>query len=142
MHVHCLYIADEDKLPAICNYLHNLSKAEVTEIAIQMGLSYRWLKDHESSDNYRYDVVDAWLKKQDSVGKMCPPTWQNLVAKLRQVDQHGIANQVAVDMRIAIQCEPSVVFLVVIIRNVVCSQWLFSYPPPPPNEGEACAEHW
>ncbi len=95
--VHCMYTAAEDNLPAISNYLRNLSTAEVTELGVQMGLAYRWLKDYESSHNFRYDVVDAWLKQQDSVANMCPPTWQNLVTALRRVDQNGVADQVTKD---------------------------------------------
>ncbi len=95
--VHCMYTAAEDNLPAISNYLRNLSTAEVTELGIQMGLAYRWLKDYESSHNFRYDVVDAWLKQQDSVADVCPPTWQNLVTALRRVDQNGIADHVTND---------------------------------------------
>ncbi len=82
---------------AVGNYLQCLSKSEVTELGIQLGLSYRWLKDYESYANYRYDVVDAWLKTQDSVADIRPPTWQNLVAALREVDQNGIATQVTAE---------------------------------------------
>ncbi len=81
-------------VPAIGKYLRTMSKAEITELGIQLGLSSRWLKDHNSSETYHCDVVGAWLKKQDSVAEMCLPSWQNLVATLREVDQNAIADQV------------------------------------------------
>ncbi len=89
----CRFAAVGD-LPAIGKYLRTMSKAEITELGIQLGLSFRWLKDHKSSETYRYDMVDAWLKKQDSVADVCLPSWQNLVATLREVDQNAIADQV------------------------------------------------
>ncbi len=95
-----MFVAAEDVLPAVGKYLRNLSKAQVTELGIQMGLSYRWLKDNKCSDTFHYDVVDAWLKQQDSVADLCPPTWQNLVATLREVEQNGVADQVAKDQGI------------------------------------------
>ncbi len=88
------HFAAAGDIPAIGKYLHCLSKAEITELGIQLGLSFRWLKHHKSSETYHYDVVDAWLKKQDSVAEMCLPSWQNLVATLREVDQNAIADQV------------------------------------------------
>ncbi len=88
------HFAAEGDVPVIGKYLCSLRKAEITELGIQLGLSFRWLKDHKSSETYRYDVVYAWLKKQDSVAEICPPTWQNLVATLREVDQNAIADQV------------------------------------------------
>ncbi len=88
------HFAAEGDFPAIGKYLCSLRKAEIIELGIQLGLSFRWLKDHKSSETYHYDVVDAWLKKQDSVAEICPPTWQNLVATLREVDQNAIADQV------------------------------------------------
>ncbi len=95
-----MFVAAEDDLPAVGKYLRNLSKAEVTELGIQMGLSYRWLKDHESSGTFRYDMVNAWLKKQDSVAEICPPTWQNLVGTLREVELNSVADQVSKDQGI------------------------------------------
>ncbi len=88
------HFAAETDFPAICKYLQGLSKPEITELGVQMGLSFWWLKNHKSSEIYCYDVVDAWLKKQDSVAEMCLPSWQNLVATLREVDQNAIADQV------------------------------------------------
>ncbi len=95
-----IFVAAQDHLPAVGKDLRNLSKAQVTELGIQMGLSYRWLKDHESSGTFRYDMVDAWLKKQDSVAEICPPTWQNLVATLREVEHNSVADQVSKDQGI------------------------------------------
>ncbi len=89
-----LCTAAQAEFLAVGDYLHSLSKSEVTELGIQLGLSYRWLKHRESSGTYYYDVVDAWLKRQDRVAEMCPPTWQNLVATLREVDQNAIADKV------------------------------------------------
>lgn len=60
-----------------------------------MGLRYRWLKDHESSETYRYDVVYAWLERQDWVAEMCPPTWQNIVTTLRELDHYGVAEKMS-----------------------------------------------
>ncbi len=87
------FAANSDFL-AICKYLRSLTKAEITELGVQLGLSFQWLKNHKSSEIYCYDMVDAWLKKQDSVAEMCLPSWQNLVATLREVDQNVIADQV------------------------------------------------
>lgn len=84
----------EGELAAVGKYLRSLSKAEVTKLGIQMGLSYKWLKDVKSSGTYRYDLVDAWLKEQNSVAEVCPPTWQNFVATLREVNQDDIADRV------------------------------------------------
>ncbi len=88
------HFAAEGDVPAIGKYLCTLSKAEITELGIQLGLGFRWLKDHKSSETYCYDVVDAWLKMQDSIAEMCLPSWQSLVATLREVDQNAIADQV------------------------------------------------
>ncbi len=90
----CITFAAEGDFPAIGKYLRSLTQAEITELGVQFGLSFLWLKHHKSSETYRYDVVDAWLKKQDSVAEMCLPSWQNLVATLREVDQNAIADQV------------------------------------------------
>ncbi len=92
----CTATAEND-LREVADYLRSLSKSKITELGIQLGLSYRWLKDYESSANYRYDVVDAWLKRQDSVADIRPPTWQNMVAALREVNQNGIATQVTAE---------------------------------------------
>ncbi len=88
-----MLLAERD-LPAIGKYIRGLGKAEVTELGIQLGLSFRWLRNIKFSGTHYYDVVDAWLKRQDSVAEICPPTWQNLVATLREVDQNGIADKV------------------------------------------------
>ena len=69
----------------------------MTQLGLQWGLHFRWLKDCETSDTYREEVVDAWLKKQDNVQKRCPPTWRNLVSSLLKENQFGIAGEVASD---------------------------------------------
>lgn len=79
----------------ITKYFSKLSKGELTELGVQLGLSYRWLSDRESSVNYRHDVADAWLKMQDNV---CPPTWRGLVLALQRMNQNGLADTVARDM--------------------------------------------
>ena len=86
----------------VTGYLLQLTKDQIYPLGIELGLSYRWLKDGMDSRSYRDDVVDAWLKKQDDVGKRCPPTWRNLVAALRsdRVKQNGIASRIAKDKEV------------------------------------------
>ncbi len=74
--------------------IEGLSKTEITKLGVKVGLGYRWLSDNESKDNYLFDVVSAWLRRQDKVEQMCPPTWRNLVRALRKIGQNGIADQV------------------------------------------------
>ena len=93
----CLYHIGDDDHVEIKKYLSKLSKYQVTELGLHLGLSYRWLSDRERSESYRNDVVDAWLKRQDNVLKVCPPTWRNLVEALRKVKQNGIASEILAD---------------------------------------------
>ncbi len=82
-------------LITIVNLIKPLDKSKVTELGAELGLDYRWLRDNESRDNYRLDVVSAWLNGQDNVENVCPPTWRNLEIKLLSIHQVGIAAQVA-----------------------------------------------
>lgn len=95
-------LAGDNDHREIVGYFAKLSKGQVTELGVQLGLHYRWLSDRESSVNYRHDVASAWLRMQDNVKNVCPPTWRNLVTALQGVNQNGIAHEVQTDMDIEV----------------------------------------
>ena len=50
-----------------------------------------------NSDTYLYDVIAAWLRKEDYVEEKGEPSWTTLVNALkhRTIKQEGIANKIA-----------------------------------------------
>ena len=51
------------------------------------------------SGTYLYDVIAAWLRKEDYVEENGEPSWTTLVNALKSpsLKQEGIANKIALD---------------------------------------------
>lgn len=84
---------------AVSGYLYTLDMDEVSQLGVEMGLNYRWLRDTKASAGavYREEVVDAWLRQRDGVKEKCPPTWRNLVLALcsNRIRQNGLADRIS-----------------------------------------------
>ena len=92
----------------ICRYLTVLSQQNILDLGMVLGISYPNLKDYKQSapQQFLYEVVAAWLRKQDFViEKGRTPTWHNLVKALRDdtVRQNGIADDISKDKQLSKQ---------------------------------------
>ena len=94
--LHSLPPAEKD-LVNIAEYLSEIGKAEILKLGLVLGLTHNKLKANMNSDTYLYDVIAAWLRKEDYVEEMGEPSWTTLVNALKHptVKQEGIANKIA-----------------------------------------------
>ena len=55
------------------------------------------------SETFLYDMIDAWLQKEDQVLKRGLPTWEKLMESLRdrRVNQTGVAEKIEMDKTLA-----------------------------------------
>ena len=88
---------DFDDMDEITTYLGDLSKDQIFQLGLSLGLNALTLddtKDTSSRSRYLCDVLECWFCKQDKViDKSGPPTWRSLAKALRSksVRQNGIA---------------------------------------------------
>jgi len=89
----------EDDLLDITDYLMELSKTEVYNLGLVLGLSKHRVEDIMDSRPFLDEVITAWLQKVDLVKKRGAPTWQRLVEALRhqRIGQSGIADKIEKD---------------------------------------------
>lgn len=92
---------DEDLLE-IRGYLISLSRDQLTELGLVLGLAHSRLQ-RMKSETFLNDMLVAWLQQQDFVGvrRFGRPTWRTLEEALRHftVGQNGIAERIARDKR-------------------------------------------
>ena len=64
-----------------------------------LGLDHSKLKANMNSPTFLYDVIHAWLQKEDHVEEKGEPSWTTLVKALKQrrVGQTGVANRIMKD---------------------------------------------
>lgn len=87
-----------DDLKDVLVYLQPLSRDQLRTLGLVFGLTHTTLENfkHETTNGYMYNLIVAWLQKQDNVMSTLPPTWQNLAKALRNepLRQKGIATKV------------------------------------------------
>ena len=89
------YTAYEDHFE-VTEYLLDLKEADIHHLGLALGLYYDRLKSGSGSETFLDDMIDAWLKKEDSVIKRGVPTWETLVKALRhrRVNQTEVADRI------------------------------------------------
>lgn len=88
---------DFDDMDEITTYLGDLSKDQIFQLGLSLGLNFHTLmetRDVAPQSRYLTDMLASWFRKQDKVlDKSGPPTWRSLAKALRSksVRQNGIA---------------------------------------------------
>lgn len=88
---------DFDDMDEITTYLGDLSKGQIFQSGLSLGLNFHTLmetRDVAPQSRYLTDMLASWFRKQDKVlDKSGPPTWRSLAKALRSksVRQNGIA---------------------------------------------------
>ena len=98
--IYCFFTTPDDgDILEIADYLINLDKTQVYNLAIVLGLSPRKVKTMEDSRTFLDDILAAWIRKEDYVERRGLPTWETLVRALRhpRVGQTGLANDISRD---------------------------------------------
>ena len=81
----------------VAQYLSELDIGQIRKLGLALGLHYSNLKNMKSPLD---DMVEAWLRKDDSVLKRSgPPSWKSLVTALEAISSTGIAEKVRKDKR-------------------------------------------
>ena len=95
LHLVLTHIAIGD-LDEVTNYLLDLGNTDIHNLGITLGLFHPHLKNMETSETFRDDMIAAWLQKEDQVTKKGVPTWKTLVKALRdrRVNQTGVADKI------------------------------------------------
>ena len=76
----------------MCQYLKNLSSADIQRLGEALGLLYPTLQKMSSFPD---EMVAAWLNRQDNVLSCSgEPTWSTLEDALRKIGQTGLAEDV------------------------------------------------
>ena len=76
------------------DYLKDLDINEIGEIGMALGLSFATVRAL-SADNYRDEMVVAWLSRKDKVGT---PTWKLLGVELQKLGKNDIAERIVKGM--------------------------------------------
>ena len=86
-------------LDEVTKYLLDLRNTDIYNLGIALGLYHPRLKNMETSETFRDDMIAAWLQKEDQVTKKGVPTWETLVKALRdrRVNQTGVAAEIKSD---------------------------------------------
>ena len=78
----------------ICSVLKNLGPRQVTVLGEALGISYTKLMKMEDCLRLQ-EMVHAWINREDDVIRKCgEPTWNKLMAKLKDIGQSGIAEDI------------------------------------------------
>ena len=78
----------------VCSTLKNLDCTQLTELGGALGISYPKLRKMKDKD-LLHELVAAWINRQDEVLKKSgEPTWNELMGKLKQIKQAGIAEDI------------------------------------------------
>lgn len=89
-------------LTSITDYLLDLDKSQVYHLGVTLGLSVGRMKSTYATaiDSIAFldEVVTAWLQRADQVEQRGAPSWNTLVAALRnkRVGQNGIAHDIEI----------------------------------------------
>ena len=96
-----IYTAIHDLLE-VTDYLLNLKQTDIYYLGLTLGLTHPHLKNMESSNTFRENMIAAWLQKEDDVTRRGLPTWETLVKALRndRVNQNGVADKIASDKNV------------------------------------------
>ena len=81
----------------ITTYLRELETCHIFRLGGALGLHYTNLKKMRSPLD---DMVEAWLRRDDSVLKKGPPTWKSLVKALIETNHNGIADKIKQDKKL------------------------------------------
>ena len=94
MHFLLIFIVSGD-LRQITHCLRELPYEAQLLLGLALGLSYAKLKKLEKC-TFLPDMLSMWLREEDDVIKVGPPTWSTLVKALREdiVGQNGIAQTI------------------------------------------------
>ena len=74
----------------IATYLQDLNTSQLKSLGYALGLHHPNVSRMDT-EHLCYDLVAAWLKRENDVRTRCPPTWSNLVKALEQKGYNGIA---------------------------------------------------
>lgn len=90
------YLPGHGQLGAIKHYLKDLTRQNITDLGLVLGL---WLPTIGDRPDFLNHVMSQWLNQVDNVASKGKPSWRSLVQGLRneQVRQNGIANEIAED---------------------------------------------
>ena len=95
IHLPLTHTATDDVFE-VTEYLLELKKTDIYNLGLTLGLNHFHLKEMESSETYRDDVIAAWLVKEDQVTTRGLPTWKTLEKALRhtRLRQTGVADRI------------------------------------------------
>ena len=77
----------------IATYLRDLNTSQLKSLGYALGLHHPNVSRMDQG-HLCYELVAAWLKRDDDVRTRCLPTWSNLVKALEQNKYNGIAEDV------------------------------------------------
>ena len=91
-----IFTVDNKDWATICHYLRKLDGPQILRLGGELGLD---LYNLEKMKDLLYDMVRAWLRKQDHVKEKSgdPLTWKALVVALQRIGQQGIADDIFKD---------------------------------------------
>ena len=92
-------ITESHDLHQLSIYLHQVPNEDLIRLGLALGLNYDKLKRLEGRGNFLLDMLSMWLRGEDNVTKVGPPTWKTLVKALRvkTVSHNGIAQSIEKD---------------------------------------------
>ena len=95
----CIIHTAINDLLEVTECLLNLKQTDIYYLGLTLGLTHPHLKNMESSNTFRENVIAAWLQKEDQVTERGLPTWETLVKALRndRVNQNGVADKIVTD---------------------------------------------
>ena len=83
----------------ILSYLQDLTNEHIHDLGLALGMIPTTLNNLRPAQNFRYEVISAWIRRQDGVKQA---TWESLVKALRDpsVRQNGLAEKIITDSKI------------------------------------------
>ena len=92
-------ITESHDLHQLSIYLHQVPNEDLIRLGLALGLNYDKLKRLEGRGTFLLDMLSMWLRGEDNVTKVGPPTWKTLVKALREktVTHNGIAQSIEKD---------------------------------------------
>ena len=85
-----LFHSEMGDLYDIATYLKKLNTSQLKSLGYALGLHHPKVSRMDP-EHLHFDLVAAWLKREDDVRTRCPPTWSNLVTTLRVNGDSGVA---------------------------------------------------
>ena len=75
---------------AVKQFLKHLTNAEIRNVGVYLGLSFRKLKSIREED-VQDETISHWLREDDDVTETSgSPSWQSLVQALEEAGHNGV----------------------------------------------------